>query len=269
MPDAILNKPGKLIADEFEIIKRHPVTGEQILAPVPFLADVRRIVRHDHERWDGTGYPDGLRGAQIPIGARIVFVVDAFHAMTSDRPYRMGMGDGAARAELRAGAGTQFDPEVVDALLAILDRRTPRSLLAAVRAEIPYTIRRSDRARRVRVTVDAVDGVEVVLPRRARGARGRGRDARARRHGSSGACARSPRRREGAWARRPRALPGRALRLVPSRVARASTAAATRCSSPGRTRPRGRALVSPRARGGDRAARRRRLRRGRPATRSG
>jgi diguanylate cyclase (GGDEF)-like protein len=124
IPDAILNKPGELSPDEFEVVKLHPVTGEQILAPVPFLADVRRIVRHDHERWDGTGYPDGLRGSQIPIGARIVFVVDAYHAMTSDRPYRLGMGDPAARAELRAGAGTQFDPDVVDALLAVLDRRT-------------------------------------------------------------------------------------------------------------------------------------------------
>jgi len=123
VPDAILNKPGELSPDEFEVIKRHPITGEHILAPVPFLADVRRIVRHDHERWDGTGYPDGLRGSQIPIGARIVFVVDAFHAMTSDRPYRIGMGDRAARAELRAGAGTQFDPDAVEALLTVLDRR--------------------------------------------------------------------------------------------------------------------------------------------------
>ena len=123
IPDAILNKPGELSPDEFEIIKRHPVTGEQILAPVPFLADVRRIVRHDHERWDGTGYPDGLRGTQIPLGARIVFVVDAYHAMTSDRPYRLGMHDGAARAELQAAAGTQFDPDVVEALLRVLGHR--------------------------------------------------------------------------------------------------------------------------------------------------
>jgi HD-GYP domain-containing protein (c-di-GMP phosphodiesterase class II) len=123
IPDAILNKPGDLTPDEFEVIKRHPIAGEQILAPVPFLANVRRIVRHDHERWDGTGYPDGLRGPQIPIGARIVFVVDAYHAMTSDRPYRQGMGDKLAREELRAAAGTQFDPSVVEALLRVLDRR--------------------------------------------------------------------------------------------------------------------------------------------------
>ncbi len=122
VPDAILHKPGRLTDDEFEVVKRHPVTGEQILAPVPFLADVRRIVRHDHERWDGTGYPDGLRGPQIPIGARIVLVVDAFHAMTSDRPYRRGMSEDDARRQLMEGAGTQFDPDVVAAFLRVLDR---------------------------------------------------------------------------------------------------------------------------------------------------
>jgi diguanylate cyclase (GGDEF)-like protein len=123
VPDAILHKPGKLTAAEFEVVKGHPVAGEQILAPVPFLAAVRRIVRHDHERWDGSGYPDGLRGGDIPIGARIVFVVDAYHAMTSDRPYRQGMPEAEAQVQLRTGAGTQFDPEVVDAFLRVLDRR--------------------------------------------------------------------------------------------------------------------------------------------------
>jgi diguanylate cyclase (GGDEF)-like protein len=122
IPDAILHKPGKLTAAEFEVVKRHPVNGEQILAPVPFLADVRRIVRHDHERWDGDGYPDGLRGEEIPIGARIVFVVDAYHAMISDRPYRKGMPPAEAQVQLRAGAGTQFDPDVVTAFLRVLDR---------------------------------------------------------------------------------------------------------------------------------------------------
>jgi HD-GYP domain-containing protein (c-di-GMP phosphodiesterase class II) len=123
VPDAILHKPGKLTDDEFQVVKRHPVAGEQILAPVPFLADVRRIVRHDHERWDGDGYPDGLRGDDIPVGARIVFVVDAFHAMTSDRPYRKGMPEDEAEVQLRTGAGSQFDPEVVDAFMRVLERR--------------------------------------------------------------------------------------------------------------------------------------------------
>src|SRR5436190_4525099 len=123
IPDAILNKPGPLTVGEFEVIKRHPIVGENILAPVPFLDQVRRIVRHDHERWDGSGYPDGLQGRQIPIGARIVLVVDSFHAMISDRPYRAGMSAESARLELRAGAGTQFDPDAVDAFLRVLDRR--------------------------------------------------------------------------------------------------------------------------------------------------
>jgi diguanylate cyclase (GGDEF)-like protein len=121
IPDAILNKPGPLTPEERKVIETHPIAGEQILAPVPFLSRVRRIVRHDHERWDGTGYPDGLRGPQIPIGARIVFVVDSFHAMVSDRPYRKGMPEAEARAELLAHAGTQFDPAVVDAFLRVLD----------------------------------------------------------------------------------------------------------------------------------------------------
>ncbi|HEX6713490.1 MAG TPA: HD domain-containing phosphohydrolase [Thermoleophilaceae bacterium] len=123
IPDAILNKPGPLTDHEFEVIKRHPIVGEQILEPVPFLEQVRRIVRHDHERWDGSGYPDGLKGRQIPIGARIVLVVDAFHAMVSDRSYRQGMSEESARLELRAHAGTQFDPDVVEAFLRVLDRR--------------------------------------------------------------------------------------------------------------------------------------------------
>ena len=120
IPDAILNKPGPLTEDELAVVRRHPEVGEQILSPVPFLAGVRRIVRHDHERWDGNGYPDGLRGAAIPLGARIVLVVDAYHAMCSDRPYRSAMSTEEAREELRRHAGTQFDPEVVDALLDVL-----------------------------------------------------------------------------------------------------------------------------------------------------
>src|SRR4051794_474820 len=123
IPDAILNKPGPLTPAEFEVIKRHPIVGEQILAPVPFLEQVRRVVRHDHERWDGKGYPDGLKGRQIPIGARIVLVVDAFHAMVSDRSYRKGMSEESARLELRAHSGTQFDPDTVEAFLRVLDRR--------------------------------------------------------------------------------------------------------------------------------------------------
>jgi HD-GYP domain-containing protein (c-di-GMP phosphodiesterase class II) len=97
------------------------VVGEQILAPVAFLADVLPIVRHEHEHWDGSGYPDGLLGASIPLGARIVLVCDAYHAMTSDRPYRRALDAESAKEELLRSAGTQFDPLMVDALLAVLD----------------------------------------------------------------------------------------------------------------------------------------------------
>jgi diguanylate cyclase (GGDEF)-like protein len=121
IPEAILNKQGPLNDAECEIMQRHTIVGEQILAPVEFLAGVRPIVRHEHERWDGEGYPDGLSGEDIPLGARIVLVCDAFHAMTSDRPYRTAMSHADARAELIAGAGTQFDPRIVDAFLAVLD----------------------------------------------------------------------------------------------------------------------------------------------------
>jgi HD-GYP domain-containing protein (c-di-GMP phosphodiesterase class II) len=124
VPDAILNKPGPLDEDERAIVRRHPVVGEQILAPVPFLAGVRRIVRHDHERFDGAGYPDGLRDHEIPLGARVVLVVDAYHATVSDRPYRRALSQEAARDELRAGAGSQFDLEVVAALVRVLEAQT-------------------------------------------------------------------------------------------------------------------------------------------------
>jgi putative nucleotidyltransferase with HDIG domain len=123
IPDAIINKPSPLTDEEFELIKTHPAVGAEILAPIPFFAGVRAIVRHHHEHWDGSGYPEGLGGEQIPHGARIVLVVDAYHAMTSDRPYRQAMSHQNACRELLDHAGTQFDPEVVEALLVVLSRR--------------------------------------------------------------------------------------------------------------------------------------------------
>jgi response regulator RpfG family c-di-GMP phosphodiesterase len=121
VPEAILNKRGPLTAEERAEMERHTVAGEQILAPVEFLAGARKLVRHEHERWDGDGYPDGLAGDEIPLGARIILACDALNAMTSDRPYRRAMSAEQAYAELRRNAGTQFDPQVVDALLAELD----------------------------------------------------------------------------------------------------------------------------------------------------
>ncbi len=120
VPETILHKPGPLSAEERVIMERHTIVGEQILAPVEFLSEVRVLVRHEHERWDGAGYPDGLAGEAIPLGSRIILVCDALHAMTSDRPYRKAMSVERAVEELRAHAGRQFDPTVVDALLAEL-----------------------------------------------------------------------------------------------------------------------------------------------------
>lgn len=113
IPEAILNKRGALTDGEWALMRQHTVAGERILASSPALADIAPLVRSSHERWDGTGYPDGLAGNKIPRGARIITVCDAYHAMTSDRPYRNAMSSEVALAELRVGAGTQFDPEIV------------------------------------------------------------------------------------------------------------------------------------------------------------
>ena len=119
IPEAILAKPGALTDQEWALMRQHTVAAERILAASPALADVAPLVRASHERWDGGGYPDGLTADQIPPGAQIVSVCDSYHAMTSDRSYRKAMSEEVALAELRAGAGTQFSPEVVSAFLKV------------------------------------------------------------------------------------------------------------------------------------------------------
>lgn len=119
--EAVLTKPGKLTDEERAEMQRHPLIGAAILQPLRLGRIVGPIVRGHHERWDGAGYPDGLRGEAIPIGARVVAVVDAHDAMTHDRPYRGRLGDDEAREELIRHRGTQFDPDLVDLLLASLD----------------------------------------------------------------------------------------------------------------------------------------------------
>jgi HD-GYP domain-containing protein (c-di-GMP phosphodiesterase class II) len=123
VPDAILFKPAALDEDEFELIAQHPVIGSDILSDVDFLGDGKLVVRHHHERWDGSGYPDGLAGDDIPLAARVFAVADALDALTTDRPYRRGTRFSRAREEIRAHAGSQFDPEVVAALDTIPDDR--------------------------------------------------------------------------------------------------------------------------------------------------
>ncbi len=120
IPDAILNKPGPLDQDEWTFMKRHTIIGERILAAAPALTAIAPLVRSSHERLDGTGYPDGLRADEIPISSRIVAVVDAYHAMTIRRPYRLPRTLDGAIDELRRCAGSQFDPTVTEAFVAIL-----------------------------------------------------------------------------------------------------------------------------------------------------
>jgi diguanylate cyclase (GGDEF)-like protein len=126
IPDAIISKPGPLDEAEWEFVRRHPVIGQRIVAAAPALVRVGELIRASHERWDGGGYPDGLAGDQIPIGARIIAVCDAYDAMTGDRPYRIGLLPQDALAELRRCAGTQFDADVVAAFEAAI--REPPTL---------------------------------------------------------------------------------------------------------------------------------------------
>lgn len=118
IPDAILDKPGALNETEWAFIRRHTLIGERIIAAAPDLARVAPLVRSSHENYDGTGYPDGLAGQEIPLGSRIIAVCDAFDAMTTERPYRRAMTEDCALAELRRCAGSQFDPAVVERFCA-------------------------------------------------------------------------------------------------------------------------------------------------------
>jgi diguanylate cyclase (GGDEF)-like protein/putative nucleotidyltransferase with HDIG domain len=130
VPERILDKPAALDPDELALMRQHTVVGERVLSAAPALGAVARMVRSSHERWDGAGYPDGLAGAGIPLGARVIFVCDAFDAMTADRPYQAAMTPADALAELRRCAGTQFDPDVVEAFIATLNESGARMAMA-------------------------------------------------------------------------------------------------------------------------------------------
>jgi putative nucleotidyltransferase with HDIG domain len=144
VPEHILNKPGRLTPAEFETMKRHAPIGAQILASIEFPYPVAPVVRHHHENWDGTGYPDGLKGDEIPLGARILSVVDCFDALTSDRPYRSRMTEVQALEIILARRGIQYDPAVVDAFVACYERIMPprdaATLPATVAAPQPAPI---------------------------------------------------------------------------------------------------------------------------------
>jgi len=117
--DAILLKPGKLTTEEWIEMRKHPIAGDEILKRVPFLRPAGAIVRNHHERFDGTGYPDALKGVEIPLGARLFTVADTLDAMTSDRAYRKSPGFEAAQAEILRHSGRQFDPHIVELFLRI------------------------------------------------------------------------------------------------------------------------------------------------------
>jgi len=120
VPEAILRKRAGLAPEEWALMRQHPIIGAQIVAPFEFFAGGTLVIRHHHERWDGTGYPDGLAAGAIPFGARIVAVADVFDALTSDRPYRAALSRDAALAYLAAEAGHTLDADVVAALLRLV-----------------------------------------------------------------------------------------------------------------------------------------------------
>ena len=144
VPKSIVNKPGPLDDDEWAVMRQHTIAGQRMLDKVGgSMTDVGQIVRASHEHWDGGGYPDGIAGEDVPLPARIVSVADTFHAITTTRPYRRAQTSDAAIKELRACAGTQFDPEVVDALVRVLARpgaTTPKEFFARTAAPEPPTL---------------------------------------------------------------------------------------------------------------------------------
>jgi two-component system cell cycle response regulator len=121
VPDAILSKPGPLTDEESRVVRKHTVVGAMVISRIPALRALAPQVRAHHERWDGSGYPDGLAGEKIPLIARILAVADAYLAMTSDRPYRPAMPVDEALAEMDRESGRQFDPTIVDALKRVLE----------------------------------------------------------------------------------------------------------------------------------------------------
>jgi putative two-component system response regulator len=139
--DAILRKPGKLTPEEYEQIKRHPEYGARIIQAMRFANDVGPIIRHHHERWDGSGYPGGLTAEDIPIGARIVAIVDAYDAMMTDRPYRKSLGLDETLRRMREGRGREWDPALLDRFLTMVENGTlvePRVESTLSLAELAY-----------------------------------------------------------------------------------------------------------------------------------
>jgi putative nucleotidyltransferase with HDIG domain len=136
LPDLLLHKPGPLTAREYAQVQQHAAIGADVLSAVPFPGPLALIVRHHHENWDGSGYPDGLRGNEIPLGARVLAIVDCYDALTSDRPYHRSLPQQRAIAMIVERRGTMYEPEIADAFLRVVDalhqapdRERPRATL--------------------------------------------------------------------------------------------------------------------------------------------
>ncbi|MCU1463379.1 MAG: metal dependent phosphohydrolase [Acidimicrobiales bacterium] len=125
IPERILGKPGPLTAAEWRVMRTHPLIGHQMVAGIPFLKSAGEVVRYHHEMFDGSGYPEGLKAADIPLPARVFSIVDAFDAMTTDRPYRAALPIDYAAEEIARMAGTQFDPEVAEVFVPLCERLLP------------------------------------------------------------------------------------------------------------------------------------------------
>ena len=136
IPEAVLNKPGALSEEEWAVMRTHPILGVNLVKPLRFLGDAVGIIRSHHERWDGRGYPEGLKGEEIFLPARIFMMADTFDAMTTDRPYRKAMSIDAALEEIDAHAGTQFDPEVARTWIELVEARERSDSLLALPAEL-------------------------------------------------------------------------------------------------------------------------------------
>lgn len=120
IPDQVLHKPGPLTAEEYSLVKRHATIGADILSSIPFPGPLATIVRHHHENWNGTGYPDRLAGEDIPVGARVLAVADCYDALTSDRPYRRALSHACAIGMIAQGRGTSYDPSITDVFLRLV-----------------------------------------------------------------------------------------------------------------------------------------------------
>jgi HD-GYP domain-containing protein (c-di-GMP phosphodiesterase class II) len=128
IPDRLLHKPGPLTPAEYAQVKQHAIIGSNILATIPSAGLLAQIVRHHHENWDGSGYPDGLRGTAIPLASRVLAIVDCYDALTSDRPYRRALAHNSAVAMIFERRGTMYDPAITDAFLQIAWRFQPAAL---------------------------------------------------------------------------------------------------------------------------------------------